>query len=92
MAVSGAPRAMPRLGAKVRALRRQEGLSQVQMAERFVGTILGVAVAGVYAGFLPEHGWLMVGIVAAELRDVAGENRLCRARVGVRRIPLEERL
>jgi hypothetical protein len=27
-------RAVPRLGAKVRALRRQEGLSQVQMAER----------------------------------------------------------
>jgi len=28
------PRALPRLGAKVRALRRQEGLSQVQLAER----------------------------------------------------------
>src|SRR5208283_1364209 len=27
-------RALPRLGAKVRALRRQAGLSQVQMAER----------------------------------------------------------
>lgn len=34
MANQAEPRSNPRLGAKVRALRRQEGLSQVQMAER----------------------------------------------------------
>ncbi|BDU73287.1 helix-turn-helix domain-containing protein [Mesoterricola silvestris] len=34
MADTAAPRPAPKLGAKVRALRRQEGLSQVQMAER----------------------------------------------------------
>jgi hypothetical protein len=41
--------------------------SRKLMIDRFLGTVLGVTVAGAYAAFFPSHTALMIGIVLAAL-------------------------
>ena len=49
--------------------------SRQLMVERFVGTVLGVAIAALYAAFLPEHIALMIGLVLAALARWPAQQR-----------------
>src|SRR3954471_19908456 len=49
--------------------------SRKLMVERFVGTVLGVGIAALYAVFLPEHLALMIGLVLAALARWPAQQR-----------------
>ncbi len=49
--------------------------SRKLMVERFVGTVLGVTIAAVYAALLPEHIPLMIGLVLAALARWPAQQR-----------------
>ena len=49
--------------------------SRQLMIERFVGTVLGVSIAAVYAAFLPGHFALMIGLVLAALARWPAQQR-----------------
>jgi hypothetical protein len=49
--------------------------SRKLMAERFAGTVLGVAVAALYAALLPQHIPLMIGLVLAALARWPAQQR-----------------
>lgn len=49
--------------------------SRKLMVERFLGTVLGVTVAALYAAFLPGHVALMIGLVLAALARWPAQQR-----------------
>jgi uncharacterized membrane protein YccC len=49
--------------------------SRKLMIERFLGTVFGVAFAALYAGFLPGHVPLMIGLVLAALARWPAQQR-----------------
>jgi hypothetical protein len=49
--------------------------SRQLMVERFVGTVLGVTIAALYAAFLPQHVALMIGLVLAALARWPAQQR-----------------
>jgi hypothetical protein len=53
--------------ALILVLRVDFNSSRQLMAERFLGTVLGVVVAGIYAALFPNHVALMIGLVLAAL-------------------------
>ncbi|HVZ02449.1 MAG TPA: FUSC family protein [Dongiaceae bacterium] len=61
--------------ALVLVLRADFNSSRKLMVERFVGTVLGVAVAAVYAALLPYHRALMFGLVLAALARWPAQQR-----------------
>ena len=61
--------------ALVLVLRVDFNSSRKLMLERFVGTVLGVAVAAVYAALLPNHVALMIGLVLAALARWPAQQR-----------------
>jgi hypothetical protein len=61
--------------ALVLVLRADFNSSRKLMVERFVGTVLGVAIAVIYAALLPYHRALMVGLVLAALARWPAQQR-----------------
>jgi hypothetical protein len=61
--------------ALVLVLRADFNSSRKLMVERFVGTVLGVAIAAVYAALLPYHHALMIGLVLAALARWPAQQR-----------------
>jgi hypothetical protein len=61
--------------ALVLVLRVDFNSSRKLMTERFLGTVLGVAVAAVYAVLLPNHIALMIGLVLAALARWPAQQR-----------------
>ena len=61
--------------ALVLVLRVDLNSSRKLMAERFLGTVLGVAVAAVYAAVFPNHVALMIGLVFAALARWPAQQR-----------------
>ena len=61
--------------ALVLVLRADFNSSRKLMVERFVGTVLGVAIAAIYATLLPYHQALMIGLVLAALARWPAQQR-----------------
>ena len=61
--------------ALVLVLRADFNSSRKLMVERFVGTVLGVAIAAIYAALLPYHQALMIGLVIAALARWPAQQR-----------------
>jgi hypothetical protein len=61
--------------ALVLVLRADFNSSRKLMVERFVGTVLGVAIAAIYAALLPYHQALMIGLVLAALARWPAQQR-----------------
>jgi len=61
--------------ALVLVLRADFNSSRKLMVERFMGTVLGVAIAAIYAALLPDHRALMIGLVLAALARWPAQQR-----------------
>ena len=61
--------------ALVLVLRADFHSSRKLMIERFLGTVLGVTIAALYAAYLPEHSALMIGLVLAALARWPAQQR-----------------